>query len=107
MIDILLMVIDDTYVRIEEIDLEPSEENSSTAVFILSEMEKELKEVGKFIEMRREGPPPSSSEDDDNSTMDLNSTNTTVFSNETTTESNETIIGDENETIMNETIFED
>ena len=50
MIDIMLMVIDDTYVRIEEMDLEPSETNSTTAGFnILSEMEKELKDMGKFI----------------------------------------------------------
>ena len=45
----MLMVIDDTYVRIEEMDLEPSETNSTTAGFILSEMEKELKDMGKFI----------------------------------------------------------
>ena len=49
MIDIMLMVIDDTYVRTEEIDLEAEDENSTAAVFILSEIEKELKEVNRFI----------------------------------------------------------
>ena len=50
MIDIMLMVIDDTYIRIEDINLEASNDNSSeAAVFILTEIEKELKEVGKFI----------------------------------------------------------
>ena len=43
------------YIRVEEIDMEPtdeensSDENSTEAVFILSEMEKELDKVGKFI----------------------------------------------------------
>ena len=42
MIDIMLMIIDDTYVRVEDMDLEASETNSTAAVFILSELEKEL-----------------------------------------------------------------
>ena len=103
MIDIMLMVIDDTYIRVEEIELDNNEENPEKTMFILSEMEKELKKIKKFKKyiQIKEGPPEENDSNEtffeSNETYTTETYNETTYTtetiNETTSESNSTDLG--------------